>query len=257
MRFLGIDLGWVGGGSGYCCLEGQAGRLNLCALDWTGDRQQLLEWIDQDAGQEAVVAVDAPLIIPNATGMRPCDRQAHQLLGRYHAGCYPANQGSPFAPYTTGFSQALTARGFLHAPTLSPRQKGRFQIEVFPHASALALFQLPRIIKYKKGRLANRRQGLSQLQTFIQTVLPQCQPALNVQLPDPLPTTGKALKTLEDQLDAILCAYTAASWWYWGRDRHWVLGGTTFSEKPASRDAYLKTGYIVIPQLPQLTQPSP
>lgn len=250
MRFLGVDLAWQGGASGYCCLEWQEPDLAVVARDRSRDTDELLAWIDRDAPstQVAMVAVDAPLIVPNLRGMRTCDRQSHQVLGRYHAGCYPANQQSPFASHTTGFSEALSQRGFRHAPTLTPQERGRFQIEVFPHATAIALFQLDRIIKYKKGRLAERAKGLARLRELMATHLPHCEPRLALQLPTEIPTTGRDLKALEDQLDAVLCAYTAAYWWYWGGDRHWVLGSESFSPKPAATDAYLKTGYIVVPR---------
>jgi len=51
-----------------------------------------------------------------------------------------------------------------------------------------------------------------------------------------IPTSIATLKALEDQLDALLCAYIGAHWWYWGIERNLVLGDRT-------------TGYIVIPQL--------
>lgn len=250
MRFLGVDLAWKGGASGYCCLEWQGQSLGWVSLDRSCDTEELLTWIDRDAPavQAAMVAVDAPLIIPNPRGMRPCDRQSHQVLGRYHAGCYPANQQSPFASHTTGFSAALSQRGFRHAPAIAPQEPGRFQIEVFPHATAIALFQLGQIIKYKKGRLAERAKGLARLRDLMATHLPHCEPPLALNLSAEIPTTGQGLKALEDQLDAVLCAYTAAYWWYWGRDRHWVLGSESFSPEPAPADAYLKTGYIVIPR---------
>lgn len=250
MRFLGVDLAWKGGASGYCCLEWQEQHLAVVSLDRSRDTDELLTWIDRDAppSQAAMVAVDAPLIIPNPKGMRSCDRQAHQLLGRYHAGCYPANQQSPFARHTTGFSQALSQRQFHHAPTIKPQAAGRFQIEVFPHGTAIALFQLDQIIKYKKGRLAERAEGLARLRDLIKTHLPRCQPPLALPLSAEIPTTGRSLKALEDQLDALLCAYTGAYWWYWGRDRHWVLGSQCFCPEPTTPDAYLKTGYIVIPR---------
>jgi pyridoxamine 5'-phosphate oxidase len=38
-----------------------------------------------------------------------------------------------------------------------------------------------------------------------------------------------------DQLDAVLCAYLAAHWWFWGRARNDVLGDS-------------KAGYIIVPQ---------
>ncbi len=34
---------------------------------------------------------------------------------------------------------------------------------------------------------------------------------------------GRDLKAVEDQLDALLAAYIAAHWWYWGRERNDVL----------------------------------
>jgi len=61
--------------------------------------------------------------------------------------------------------------------------------------------------------------------------------ALNDQeIPD-IPTKGADLKAVEDQLDALICAYVAAHWWYWGLARNWVLG---------DREA----GYIVVPAPP-------
>jgi predicted RNase H-like nuclease len=200
----------------------------------------ILSWLDHSLqpNESAVVAVDAPTIIPNSTGMRLPDRLAHQQFGRYHAGCYPANLGLPFAQRTTAFGQALEQRGFLHEPTLPMRQVvGRYQLEVFPHAATIHLFRLERILKYKKGRIAERRQGLIQLRHHILMQLPQLMPP--VSLADPqiipeVPTTGKAMKALEDRLDSLICAYVAAHWWYWGAEKNWVLGDRT-------------TGYIVVP----------
>lgn len=51
-------------------------------------------------------AVDAPTIIPNATGMRLPDKLSHKHFGRYHAGCYPANLNRPFAQNTVAFGEA-------------------------------------------------------------------------------------------------------------------------------------------------------
>jgi predicted RNase H-like nuclease len=42
------------------------------------------------------------------------------------------------------------------------------------------------------------------------------------------------LKAVEDKLDALLAAYIAAHWWYWGRQRNEVLGNS-------------RLGYIIVP----------
>ncbi|MGF1478398.1 MAG: DUF429 domain-containing protein [Cyanophyceae cyanobacterium] len=231
MKFIGIDLGWVSGPSGLCCLQWQHEQLQLLNLT----RQQLLAeiftWLDAwvEPTEAAMVAVDAPTLIPNATGMRLCDRLTHQYFGRYHAGCYPANLSRPFASRTVEFGRCLERRGFVHAPTIVPQQPGRYQIEVFPHPATINLFGLQRIIKYKKGRLAERKAELERLYQYIVDILPTKVPAL---APTSLPVLSfpentKALKATEDQLDSLICAYVAAHWWYWGQERNTILGDST------------------------------
>jgi predicted RNase H-like nuclease len=183
-----------------------------------------------------MIAVDAPTLIPNLTGMRLPDKLTHQYFHQYHAGCYPANLGRPFAQRTVEFGLSLEARGFTHAPVIVPKELGRFQIEVFPHPAIVHLFGLTRILKYKKGTLAERRLELIKLRQYILDILPTLEPTLNLcasSLPE-IPTTRTALKAVEDQLDSLICAYVAAHWWYWGIERNWVLGDAS-------------TGYIVVP----------
>lgn len=235
MIFLGIDLGWQTGPSGVCCLRLEDTDLSLLALDRRATHADVLTWITQQAlTGPAMVSVDAPTIIPNATGMRVPDRLAHRYFGKYHAGCYPANQASAFAPQLIAFGQALEVSGFAHAPTLIPQQPGRSQIEFFPHPAIVHLFGLSRILKYKKGRVAQRRQELERLRSLILKHLPHHTPSLSLQTLPPIPTGGSALKAVEDQLDSIICAYGAAHWWYWGSQRNQVLGS-------------LQDGYIVVP----------
>ena len=201
-------------------------------------------WVDEWVFEEpAIIAVDAPTLIPNATGTRLPDKLTHKYFGKYHAGCYPANLSLPFAQRTVSFGLQLEARGFAHAPIIEPQQLGRYQIEVFPHPAIVHLFDLNRILKYKKGRLLERQFQLEKLRNLIIENLPTRQPSLNL---SPLseylknlffaeiPRTGAALKAVEDQLDRLICAYVGAHWWYWGKERNLVLGEQA-------------TGYIVVP----------
>jgi predicted RNase H-like nuclease len=247
MKFLGIDLGWQSQPSGLCCLNWQDNVLRLVELHRLEAVSAILSWIDDHTGFEepAGIAVDAPTLIPNATGMRVPDRLAHKYFGRYHAGCYPANLSRPFAQRTVEFGLSLETRGFIHAPAIQPRQPIRFQIEVFPHPATIQLFQLERILKYKKGRLAERQLELMKLRDYILTIFPTLEPALlfcaeTIAALSEVPTTGTALKALEDRLDSLICAYVAAHWWYWGQERNWVLGGSTPEESCI-------TGYIIVP----------
>lgn len=250
MKFLGIDLGWRSQPSGLCCLAWQGNSLKLLDLRRLEAIDDVLAWVDtwtiDKTGkvEPAGVAVDAPTLIPNATGMRLPDRLTHQYFGRYHAGCYPANLSLPFADRTVSFGLSLESRGFAHAPAIQPRLDCCFQIEVFPHPATIQLFGLSQILKYKKGKLADRRSELLKLRHYIFTVLPTLEPRLefSAALPE-VPQTGAGLKALEDQLDSLLCAFVAAHWWYWGTARNWVLGAETAAE-------CCRTGYIVVPRLP-------
>ncbi|MEH1890162.1 MAG: DUF429 domain-containing protein [Nostoc sp.] len=242
MKFIGIDLGWKSQPSGLCCLEWIDGQLQLLDLDRKEAIADILTWIDQSVkpDEPAIIAVDAPTLIPNDSGSRLPDKLSHKYFGRYHAGCYPANKNLPFAERTINFGLELESRGFAHAPTIEAQKLSRYQIEVFPHPAIVNLFNLERILKYKKGRLNERRLELIKLQNYLLDILPSFSPPLC-----PLhlcgsflleiPTTGAALKATEDKLDSLICAYVAAYWWYWGEQRNLVLGDRT-------------TGYIVIPQ---------
>ena len=240
MKFVGIDFGWLSGASGLCCLVWQNNQLEILDLTTVLEVDGILAWIDSwvDSTSPALVAVDAPTIINNLTGMRLADKLTHKYFGRYHAGCYPANLGLKFADRTVSLGKSLTARNFQPAPTIKPKQLGRYQIEVFPHPATINLFGLEKILKYKKGRNSDRQQELIKLQNYIIQVLPQLEPALSLKSLV-IPTfdrqlTGKELKAIEDMLDSLICAYVAAHWWYWGEAKNLVLGD-------------LDSGYIVIP----------
>jgi predicted RNase H-like nuclease len=240
MKFIGIDLGWKSQPSGLCCLEWVSGELHLLDLAQIEMVADVLAWLDNCVQEDnAIAAVDAPTIIPNLTGSRLPDKLTHKYFGRYHAGCYPANLGLGFAERTVNFGLELENRGFNHAPEITPRYLGRYQIEVFPHPAIVELFNLPLILKYKKGRLLERRLELIKLYKYIVEVLPTFTPALNLnfhpELFAEIPTTGKALKVLEDKLDSLICAYVGAYWWYWGKEKNVVLGDRA-------------NGYIVIPK---------
>ena len=216
-------------------LEHDSDSLHLLQLERLRSPEEAVSWIETRAGDDAVVGIDAPIVIPNATGMRTADRLAHLLYGKFHAGAYPASRARPFWQRTTRLSRALLRLGFGHGDQLIPKDRGRYQIEVHPHAASVQLFELERIVKYKKGTLAQRAAGLNELRTLLLSRLPRLIPRLEPGILPEIPRDGRALKAVEDQLDAVLCAYVAAHWWHWGRERNEVLGNS-------------RTGYIVVPR---------
>jgi predicted RNase H-like nuclease len=234
--FIGVDLGWYGKPSGLALFRWVSRGLRLCDLTRMKDEREILSWIANRAGlATAVVGVDAPIIIRNKTGIRPAERALNAQFSRFHAGCHPANLSRPFASYVLQFSRNLESMGFAFNPAVAGRDWGRFQIEVHPHAASVNLFGLPGIVKYKRGRRRERAKELNRFRKLLLDHLPELEPAVHKFNLPRVPDSGST-KDVEDQLDAVLCAYIAAHWWFWGPAQNAVFGDC-------------KTGFIVVPNL--------
>jgi predicted RNase H-like nuclease len=102
------------------------------------------------------------------------------------------------------------------------------------------LFVLERTIKYKKGRVAEKRNGIRDVQSKI-SQFSESEPRL-ISTPifreflctDLEALSGQSLKDYEDKIDSIICAYLAFYYWAWGATRTAVFGE-------------VETGYIVNP----------
>lgn len=231
--FIGIDLGWYGKPSGLASIRLESSGLRLHNIARLESADEILGWIQTEAGSgSAVAAVDAPLIIRNPTSIRPAERELNADFRRFHAGCHAANLGRPFARKVIAFSRQLEALGFSHGASMTPRQAGRFQIEVHPHAATVSMFGLDRIVKYKRGTREQRARELRRLRRLAMSQLPALDPSLAARFPS-VPKTGN-LKPAEDKIDAILCAYIAAHWWAWATERNRLYGNQ-------------ESGYIVVP----------
>src|SRR5207245_854765 len=79
-----------------------------------------------------------------------------------------------------------------------------------------------------------RLPELARYRELMLTRLPALRPSLRRPSLPELPSTGAAMKDVEDQMDAVLCAYIGAHWWYWGAARNLVCGCQA-------------EGYIVVP----------
>ena len=234
--FLGIDLGWYGKPTGLASLVFDGDQLQLKSLARLEATPDILDWVRQEAENgDSIAAIDAPTVITNEFGIRPCERELNADFRRFHAGCHPANLSRPFAPYVLSFSKAVADLGFQHGAQMEPKATGRYQLEVHPHSATVCMFGLDRIVKYKKGRRAEKASELGRLRDLCLNHFPGQEPALPLQLPA-IPKIGPT-KPVEDQIDAVICAYIAAHYWYWGRAGNTVYGGND-------------TGYIVVPHKP-------
>ena len=72
-RFFGIDLAWSDRNlTGVCALDGDGVVVDERLV---GSDDEILDWISARLDGPAVVAIDAPLLVPNATGRRPCEAE--------------------------------------------------------------------------------------------------------------------------------------------------------------------------------------
>jgi predicted RNase H-like nuclease len=244
--FIGIDLAWQSdrNHSGLAAFSGDAEGAKLIeAKQGVKSLDGVVEFIAEHTDSTTVVAIDAPLIIRNRTGQRPCETLVTKKFGAAHAGAHPSNLSLYPEPRSVELATRLAKEGFRHCspPGSDWAPDGRWFFEVYPHPAHVVLFDRERIIKYKKGRVASRRAGLAEFRACIARQIfgraagfmrnAETEAILSVDL-DLL--RGAALKQYEDTLDAILCSYLAFHLWRWGWERSEMIGD-------------LETGYIVNP----------
>lgn len=212
----GIDLAWQSTRNptaiAFGELEGSALKLTKITERIFSPQSVLAEL--QSLQQLQGIAIDGPLIINNETGQRACERSLSREYGSRHASCHASNL--TLYPNAEGvrISTELEQRGFRHLG----QQGKKWQLECYPHPALIEIFQLPERLKYKKGRVAAKREGQQKLADLM-LGLKETGP-IKLSIPDPLrhffdpqhiaSLRGRALKHNEDVLDAMVCLYIAA-----------------------------------------------
>ena len=197
----------------------------------------VLAFIRSHLTERAVVAIDAPLIIPQPTGQRRCETLVGNRYGARHASCHSSNQTLYPNAASVHLAIELLQDGFCHAPA---NDGARLMLEVYPHAALVELFALEKTIKYKKGSVASKRRGLVQLQGIVSHFTTADPPVLSTPALQAFISTGlenlsgRLLKDYEDAIDGLICAYLAYYYWRWRSSRTETFGA-------------VGTGYIVNP----------
>jgi predicted RNase H-like nuclease len=238
--FIGVDLAWRGGKrrSGVAVLKGDRRRAELNDIAVLGAFEEIVNYIDRHSEETTFVAVDAPLVIVNEQGQRTCENQIGRHYGAFGASCHSSNLSIFPKADSVQVTAYLLGRDFKHFT--SAEVKNKVLLEVYPHPATIELFGLSKIIKYKKGKRAEKILGQKMLREHIAELskhIPPLKPTTNLSnfLKEDLTLLrGKALKENEDRLDAIICAYIAYHCWYWGISRTHVFGDE-------------ESGYIVVP----------
>ena len=249
MYFVGIDLAWgEKSPSGLAVLDADGLLLHVSAQ---GNDAAIVASLTRFVETDCLVAIDAPLVVENATGNRPAEAALNRDFARFDAGAHPSNTGNPVFSGVPRGARLAAKFGLDMDPSSSSRRRA---IEVYPHPATVALFRLGRTLKYKHkaGRLLRElRAELLRLMRLLEGLEDS---------PLPLHVGGNEdwkvlvakvesasrksdLRRAEDQVDAVVCAYVAM-----------------FAERrPNLTTTYgdFGSGYIVTPTLPEGHQPSP
>jgi predicted RNase H-like nuclease/ppGpp synthetase/RelA/SpoT-type nucleotidyltranferase len=248
MYFLGVDLAWgVRRPTGLAVLD-EDGRLVHVAAVKTDD--EIVATLEPYVDNDCLVAIDAPLIVTNPSGNRPAEAALNKDFARFDAGAHPSNTSKPeFSQQPRG--ARIAARLGLD---MNPRSNRRRRaIEVYPHPATVALFRLGRTLKYKhkSGRDVDQLRAELLMLLGLLEGLTSADPPLLLDNPSwhALRTAAESavrkseLRVVEDQVDAVLCAYIA-------------LFATRAPDRTTTYGDFA-TGYIVTPTLPDDLRPTP
>jgi predicted RNase H-like nuclease/ppGpp synthetase/RelA/SpoT-type nucleotidyltranferase len=255
MHFVGVDLAWGERKPTGLAVLDDGGR--LVHVSAAGGDEEIRAALAPYVEGDCVVAIDAPLIVRNATGNRRAEAELNRDFARFDAGAHPANTGKPEFSGTPRGARLSAQLGL----DMNPRSgRARRAIEVYPHPATVALFGLGRTLKYKNkpGRSVDQLRGELLVLMGLLEGLAAAEPPLLVGngagRPGSSPwaalvaqaeraTRKSELRVVEDQVDAVVCAYVA-------------LFAT---REPGRTTTYgdFETGYIVTPTLPEGQQATP
>jgi predicted RNase H-like nuclease len=139
--------------------------------------------------------------------------------------------GRKAGPHPSNRSLFLQRYGRIRGEDLASRLAGlgfadpwqnaaRTLLEVYPHPALIEAFDLSERLVYKAKRgvgVAGRRVGLRNLARLLDELATADPPVRGVPIEVPDTAQGRRLKSIEDRLDARLCAWIAAVW-----ERHGV-----------------------------------
>ena len=246
---IGVDLAWgVKKPTGLAVLDENGTLVHVSAVRTD---EEILTVLGPYAEGDCLVALDAPLIVRNATGNRPGEAELNRDFARFDAGAHPSNTGKPEFAGTPRGARVASALGL----DMNPRSgRSRRALEVYPHPATVALFRLGRTLKYKQkpGRdleglrgellvLMDLLDGLADASPALDLAGCAAWPALREQVEHA--TRKSELRVVEDQVDAVVCAYVALF----------------VQRRPDDVTTYgdFEDGYIVTPTLPADLVPTP
>jgi predicted RNase H-like nuclease len=269
--YIGVDLAW-----GLGSATKAANETGLVALDadgtvvdagWERGVEAVALWIEQHLGQRTLVAVDASLVVTNATGIREPERQVGQRYGAWRVSANVTNLATRAQAGVRLLDRLGDHAAYLASTDDMERRTAPGVFECYPYTTLVGAEELGYDIerpRYKRPdrslppatRRAAKAAVFDDLVTRVDGLSRAVPPVrirshpVTAALLEPSGTHGPTYKHREDLLDAVLCAWTAALWERHGDARVQVLG-TDGSLPQDARDAHGRLAAIVAPARPE------
>ncbi len=216
INFAGIDLAWRSENNPSALAIGSlvGAELTVCdVIHETFSVENLVAKIAQFPMLRGI-AIDAPLIIMNQKGQRDCENLIGKEYGARGASCHSSNLSLFPDADSVKLSRELAIKGFQHLGLITDK----WQIECYPHPALIEIFNLPKILRYKKPPVDCQRAGQAELGRLLTSL--EGSNVLRLKIPSDFSRytdskcieslKGKKLKKNEDILDSIVCLYIAA-----------------------------------------------
>ena len=131
MKFVGLDLAWgelAWTGTAVADESGQLLRVGRQRTD-----EDIVTALRSHLGGPVLVAIDAPLVVTNRTGRRPCETLVSTLFGRYDAGAHSSNLSLPSFRDGPRGARVAALMGLDVDADFPPQVPVRRAIRVYPH----------------------------------------------------------------------------------------------------------------------------
>ena len=230
MAILGVDPAWTAKNPSGVALLSNKGKLIAFApsylsfeafldghkVDWSkraktgGSVEDVLNASKQLAPHDSVttVSVDMPVSKLQITSRRPADNMVSKVYGAMWCSSHSPSQQRP-GSISEEFSRVMTEQQF-HLATVE-RLVGKSYLEVYPHTALLRLMKSDKRLPYKESKRSKywpnlstkeRKQELIKQWGKIVLALEEKVGCIDIPIDDQV-----NLKSVEDALDAIICAW--------------------------------------------------
>jgi putative endonuclease len=205
--YIGIDLAWGDKNlSGFCVLAPYKKSLKIIDIKLLKSIDEIVSEIQHYKNDKVYIGLDAPLLVPNQTGNRECEKLFNKDFAKYKISMLPINR-TLLTKYTPNIRseelyKKLQVDGFERN-----YNSDKVIFEVYPHSTIAMLFNNHQILPYKRKKGRNVEFIREQLGIYTKylgkVVFPH-----KILKNDITLLKGQSLKDFEDKLDAITCAYT-------------------------------------------------